>query len=96
MSDQGPDEASDPLEELRRAAGATLASLRWMIDSAQRVVDDPESFQRVIDEGRAIIGAFTSGLVSTSWLDDDVESVHVDRSAAESDDADRGGAVSSI
>lgn len=53
----------DGLGELRDAAGAVLASLKWLIDAAERVVEDPETFDRVVASGRGLVEAFTSGFL---------------------------------
>lgn len=65
-TDPNTDEPTDDdgLAELRQAAGAVLASLKWLVDAAERVVEDPHAFDQVIATGRGVVEAFTSGFTS--------------------------------
>ncbi len=55
---------TDPLAEVREAAGAVIASLKWFIDAAEQAVADPESFDRVVSGGKSFIDAFAAGFVA--------------------------------
>ena len=62
----------DPLVELRYAAGAVLASLKSLIDAAEKEVEDPHAFDRVVSTGRGIVVAFTGGFADTADPDESV------------------------
>jgi hypothetical protein len=34
----------DTFDEIREAAGAVVASLKWLLEAAERVVEDPAAF----------------------------------------------------
>jgi hypothetical protein len=62
----GADDAAvdeDAFDELREAAGAVVASLKWLIDATERVIEDPAAFSQVVDSGRSVVEAFTSGFL---------------------------------
>lgn len=59
----GADDVNPALDEVRQAAGAVVASLKWLIDATERVIEDPEAFARVVDSGRGVVEAFTSGFI---------------------------------
>jgi hypothetical protein len=54
----GSDERFD---EVREAAGAVLASLKWLVEATERVIDDPESLTRIVEGGRSVVEAFVGG-----------------------------------
>ena len=68
--DAAPDEASDSFAEVREAAGAVVASLKWLIDATERVVEDPEAFGRAVDGGRSVVEAFLGGFAAQMEPDD--------------------------
>lgn len=51
----------DPLEEVRQAAAAVVASLKWLAEAAEQVLEDPEAFARVVDSGRSVVESFVDG-----------------------------------
>ena len=57
------DADDDTFDELRQAAGAVVASLKWLIDATERVIEDPAAFSQVVDSGRGVVEAFTSGFL---------------------------------
>lgn len=58
----GPEGAGDDgFEEMREAAGAVVASLKRLVEAAERVIQDPESFGRLVDDGRDAVEAFVRG-----------------------------------
>ena len=61
FDDLGP--GDDTFDEVRQAAGAVVASLKWLIDATERVIEDPAAFSQVIDSGRSVVEAFTSGFL---------------------------------
>lgn len=70
MSSQASDEASgdpghDHLEEVRQAAGSVVASLKWLLEATERVVDDPDAFAHVAASGRSVIEAFVGGFTAS-------------------------------
>jgi hypothetical protein len=60
------DEPAEPeaLDEVREAAGAVLVSLKRLLDAAERAIEDPSSFDRMVSSGRGLVEAFTAGLAS--------------------------------
>ncbi len=62
---------ADHLEEIRQAAGAVVASLKWLLEAAERVVDDPEAFAHVAASGRSVVEAFVGGFTGPApWPGD--------------------------
>ena len=55
------DPADDPLDEVRQAASAVLASLRDFVVAAEHVVADRESFVRWVEGGREAVESFMAG-----------------------------------
>ncbi len=70
-SDEAPENPDDDrldhdyLEEVRQAAGSVVASLKWLLEATERVVDDPEAFTHVVAGGRSMVEAFVGGLTAT-------------------------------
>ncbi len=54
----------EALDEVREAAGAVLVSLKRLLDAAERAIEDPGSFDRMVSSGRGLVEAFTAGLAS--------------------------------
>ena len=48
-------------DEVREAAEAVLASLKWLIQATERVIADPEAMAAVAATGRSFVDAFTTG-----------------------------------
>lgn len=48
-------------DEVREAAEAVLASLKWLIEATERVIEDPEALASVAATGRSFVDAFTRG-----------------------------------
>ncbi len=48
-------------DEVREAAEAVLASLKWLVEATERVVEDPEAMAAVAATGRSFVDAFTKG-----------------------------------
>lgn len=63
MSDDADpgDATAEAMDEVREAAGAVLASLKRLVDAAERVVADPHAFDAIVAGGRGIVEAFTEG-----------------------------------
>ncbi|MEM7141914.1 MAG: hypothetical protein AAF548_12870 [Actinomycetota bacterium] len=59
----GADEPADAdhLDEVRQAAGAVVASLKWLIEATERVVEDPGAFSQAVDSGKSVVEAFLGG-----------------------------------
>lgn len=64
------EESPDSFGEVREAAGAVVASLKWLIDATERVVEDPEAFGRAVDGGRSVVEAFLGGFAAQVDPDD--------------------------
>ena len=60
-AEAGP--AADTFDEVREAAGAVVASLKWLIDATERVIEDPAAFSQVVESGRSVVEAFTGGFL---------------------------------
>ena len=58
-----PDDADD-FDEVREAAGAVVASLKWLIDATERVVENPEVFAKAVGNGRSVVEAFVGGFAA--------------------------------
>lgn len=58
----GPVDGVDPVDEVREAAAEVLAGLRRLVAAVEHLVEDPESFSRVVDSGRTLVDAFLVGL----------------------------------
>jgi hypothetical protein len=58
--------ADDALEEIRQAAGAVVASLKWLVEATERVVDKPEAFSQAVDSGKSVVEAFLGGFADQS------------------------------
>lgn len=54
----------DHLEEIRQAAGAVVASLKWLVEATERVIDDPGAFSQVVDSGRGVVDSFLGGFMA--------------------------------
>jgi hypothetical protein len=54
----------DTFDEIREAAGAVVASLKWLLDAAERVVEDPAAFSTAVTNGKSVIEAFAGGFAS--------------------------------
>lgn len=54
----------DHLEEVRQAAGAVVASLKWLVEATERVIDDPDAFSQVVDSGRGVVDSFLGGFMA--------------------------------
>jgi hypothetical protein len=54
----------DTFDEIREAAGAVVASLKWLLEAAERVVEDPAAFSTAVTNGKSVIEAFTSGFAT--------------------------------
>ena len=67
MSDPRTNECGPPtdddgrFDEVREAAGAVLASLKWLVEATERVIEDPEALAAVAVSGRSFVDAFTRG-----------------------------------
>lgn len=48
-------------DEVREAAEAVLASLKWLVEATERVIEDPEAMAAVAATGRSFVDAFTKG-----------------------------------
>ncbi|MEQ8841252.1 MAG: hypothetical protein RIB98_09745 [Acidimicrobiales bacterium] len=55
-----------PLDEVREAAGAVIASLRRLLEVTERVVEDPNAFAEVVEGGRAFVEGFVGGFAATA------------------------------
>jgi len=58
--------ATEPLDEVREAAGAVIGSLKRLLEATERVVADPASFDQAVAGGKGLLDAFTSGFVTES------------------------------
>ncbi len=52
-------------DEVREAAEAVLASLKWLIEATERVIEDPEALAAVAATGRSFVDTFTRGFKFT-------------------------------
>jgi len=57
---------SEPLDEVREAAGAVIGSLKRLLEATEKVVADPASFDQAVASGKGLLDAFTSGFVTES------------------------------
>ena len=48
-------------DEVREAAEAVLASLKWLVEATERVIEDPEAMAAVAATGKSFVDAFTRG-----------------------------------
>ena len=48
-------------DEVREAAEAVLASLKWLIEATGRVIEDPEAPAAVAAAGRSFVDTLTRG-----------------------------------
>ncbi len=55
----------DHLEEIRQAACSVVASLKWLLEAAEQVIDDPEAFAEVAASGRSVVEAFVGGFTGS-------------------------------
>ena len=51
----------DHLDEIRQAAGAVVASLKWLVEATERVIDDPGAFSQAVESGKGVVQAFVAG-----------------------------------
>lgn len=68
--DEG-DPVDDTFDEIRQAAGAVVASLKWLVEATERVVEDPAAFSHVVDSGRSVVEAFAGGFATQAAPDDE-------------------------
>lgn len=61
MGENGSVADEDRFDEVREAAEAVLASLKWLVEATKRVVEDPEAMAAVAATGRSFVDAFTKG-----------------------------------
>jgi hypothetical protein len=54
----------DTFDEVREAANAVIASLKWLIDATERVVQDPAAFAQAVDGGKSVVEAFVGGFAA--------------------------------
>ena len=54
---------TDPFDEVRAAAGVVVASLKQLLDAAERVVEDPEALESMVATGKSVFEAFAAGFV---------------------------------
>ncbi|RMH78525.1 MAG: hypothetical protein D6683_07485 [Actinomyces sp.] len=66
----GPVDGVDPVDEVREAAAEVLAGLRRLVAAVEHLVEDPESFSRVVESGRALVDAFLVGFGPIDVPDD--------------------------
>jgi len=57
---------SEPLDEVREAAGAVIGSLKRLLEATEKVVADPASFDQAVSSGKGLLDAFTSGFANES------------------------------
>jgi hypothetical protein len=56
--------ADDTFDEVRQAAGAVIASLKWLAEATERVVEDPAAFSQIVESGRSVVEAFAGGFAA--------------------------------
>jgi hypothetical protein len=56
----------DTFDEIREAASAVVASLKWLLEAAERVVEDPAAFSTAVTNGKSVIEAFAGGFATKS------------------------------
>ena len=54
----------DTFDEVREATNAVIASLKWLIDATERVVQDPAAFAQAVDGGKSVVEAFVGGFAA--------------------------------
>ena len=62
MSESGPvadDEGR--FDEVREAAEAVLASLKWLVEAVERAIEYPEALATAAASGRSFVDAFARG-----------------------------------
>ena len=66
----------DTFDEVRQAAGAVVASLKWLVEATERVIEDPSAFAQIVESGRSVVDAFTDGFATQAKPapDDDQDS----------------------
>ncbi|MCY3849474.1 MAG: hypothetical protein OXF75_01570 [Acidimicrobiaceae bacterium] len=48
-------------DEVREAAEAVLASLKWLVEATERAIEDPRAMAAVAATGKSFVDAFTRG-----------------------------------
>lgn len=68
-----PIDGADRFGEIREAAGAVVASLKWFLEATERVLEDPDAFAEAAAKGRSVVEAFTAGFLAQSGPERDGE-----------------------